>query len=366
LCVDDFGVKYYSKADGQHLLDSLSENYTHTVDWQGQNFCGLRIEWNYEENYVDISMPNYIKEVLHRFNHPSPTSPQYSPHEHTPIQYGNKKRQYALEPDTSPLLDEKGIKFVQQVTGSLLYYARAIDGTMLPALNTIGTQQAKPTKKTMQKCLRLLDYAATYPNGSLRYHASAMLLHVDSDAAYLVLPNARSRIAGYYYLSGENSTSNNLNGPILIECKTIRNVVASAAEAEIGGLFHNAQISIPIRVLLTALGHPQPPTPIKTDNATAHGFIYDNINLKKSKSWDMKYFWLRDRKEQRQFKFTWDYGDQNEGDYFTKHHATIYHRDMRPRYIHDVVQHLCNKVTSICNKYNTEIKSSQVRGCVDP
>ena len=48
LCVDDFGVKYYSKADAQHLLDSLSENYTHTVDWQGQNFCGLRLEWNYE------------------------------------------------------------------------------------------------------------------------------------------------------------------------------------------------------------------------------------------------------------------------------------------------------------------------------
>lgn len=90
LCVDDFGVKYYSKADAQHLLDSLSEKYTHTVDWQGQNFCGLRLEWNYVKNYVDVWMPNYIKEVLHRFKHPSPPSPQYSPHEHTPIQYGNK------------------------------------------------------------------------------------------------------------------------------------------------------------------------------------------------------------------------------------------------------------------------------------
>ena len=163
-----------------------------------------------------------------------------------------------MTPDTSSLLDEHGIKYVQQVTGSLLYYARAIDGTMLPALNTIGTQQAKPTKKTMQKCLRLLDYAATYPYGSLRYYASDMVLHVDSDAAYLVMQEALSRISGYYHLSDKPPTVGKipLNGPVLIECKTLRNVVASAAEAEIGGLFHNAQISIPIRVMLEALGHP--------------------------------------------------------------------------------------------------------------
>ena len=60
----------------------------------------------------------------------------------------------------------------------------------------------------------------------------------------------------------------------------MRHVVASDTEAEIRGLFHNSQTSIPIRVILEALGHPQPPTPIKTDNATAHGFIYNNINLK--------------------------------------------------------------------------------------
>ena len=310
----------------------------------------------------------FIKGILLRFKHSSPVAPQYSPHEHTPIQYGNKKRQYALTPDTSSLLDEHGIKYVQHVTGSLLYYARAIDGTMLPALNTIGTQQAKPTKKTMQKCLRLLDYAATYPYGSLRYYASDMVLHVDSDAAYLVMQEALSRIAGYYHLSDKPPTVGKipLNGPVLIECKTLRNVVASAAEAEIGGLFHNAQISIPLRVIIEALGHPQPSTLIKTDNATAHGFIYDNINLKKSKSWEMRYYWLRDRKEQGQFNFIWDYGDQNDGDYFTKHHATIYHWEMRPHYIKDIVNKVTKNLEQICSQYTPEIMISQLRGCVDP
>ena len=86
----------------------------------------------------------------------------------------------------------------------------------------------------------------------------------------------------------KKTCSPKINGPILTECNTIKNVVVSAAEVEICGFLHNAQISIPIRFILNVLGHPQPPTPIKTDNSTIPYFIYDNINLKKAKSWDMK------------------------------------------------------------------------------
>ena len=46
-------------------------------------------------------------------------------------------------------------------------------------------------------------------------------------------------------------------------------MVASAAEAEVGGIFHNAQTGILVRRILHHLGHPQPPTPLKTDNTTA-------------------------------------------------------------------------------------------------
>ena len=81
--------------------------------------------------------------------------------------------------------------------GSFLYYARALDLTMLPALNEIASQQAKPTINIKSKCKRLMDYAATYPDVYIRYYASDMVLHVDSDAAYLVTPKAKSRIAGF-------------------------------------------------------------------------------------------------------------------------------------------------------------------------
>ena len=235
------------------------------------------------------------------------------------------------------MLNPKDTKFIQSVTGSFLYYGRALDNTILPALNEIASEQAQPTQKTMEKAQRLMDYVHTYPNAYIRFHASDMILNIDSDAAYLVAPKARSRVAGYYHLSSNPLISKHptLNGAILVECKTLRHVVSSAAEAETGGVFHNAQVAIPIRILLQILGHPQPPTPIKTDNATTNGFIHDNIHQKRSKSWDMRYYWLRDRLAQQQFHFFWDKGTNNNADYHTKHHPTKHHRVMRPRYVLD-------------------------------
>ena len=222
---------------------------------------------------------------------------------------------------------------------------------MLPALNDTSSQQAQPTENTRAKTQKLMDYAATYPDAYIRYYASDMILHVDSDAAYLVLPKARSRIAGYYYFSKPNGQ---LNGPVHIECRTIEHVVASAVEAETSGTFHNGQTTLPFRIILIAIEHPQPPTPIKTDNTTAHGFIYDNIQLKRSKSWDMRYYWLRDKRTHGKFKLFWEKGTSNEADYFTKHHPTIYHRQMRPRYIKDKIEHAINSMASV------------LRGCIIP
>ena len=136
----------------------------------------------------------------------------------------------------------------------------------------------------------------------------------------------------------------------MVECKTLRHVVSSEAEAEIGGIFHNAQVAIPIRTLLRKLNHPQPPTLIKTDNARACGFIHDNIHQKRSKSWDMRYYWLRDRLAQQQFNFYWDKGSKTYADYHTKYHAMKHHRIMRPKYVHaklfTMIDHNINTILS--------------------
>ena len=91
----------------------------------------------------------------------------------------------APDPNSSELLDQQGIKFIQTVVGIFLYYVRALDPTMLRALNEISCVQARSTKDTMAKAKWFLDYAATYPNAIIRCHASKMFLHID------LLPNTQ-------------------------------------------------------------------------------------------------------------------------------------------------------------------------------
>ena len=339
LCVDDFGIKYYSKADLDHLLKTLGQHYQYSVDITGTDFCGLHYVWNYAERYVDVSLPLYIQKALKRFNHKPKNGPQYAPHHHIPVRYSQKgERQYATQDDNSPPLSPKDAKWVQSVIGSFLYYCRALDCTIATTLNDLARQQSKPTTNTRSKCHRLMDYLATYPNAYIRYHASDMILHIDSDAAYLVLPEAKSRIAGFYQLTNtaRPNTPSFTNGPLLVECKTLRHVVSSAAEAETSALYHNAQNAIHIRRLLHQLGHPQPPTPIKVDNSTTAGFVHKNINQRRSKSWDMRFHWLRDKATQRQIRVFWDSGKNNLADYPTKHHTAPHHKKVRPYYIRDM------------------------------
>ena len=331
LCVDDFGIKYYSKEDADHLLHALQANYKVTTDWKGEHYCGLTLKWNYEDGYVDVSMPGYIEKIILKYFGNQPHLPTKTPYKYnTPFYDGGT--QYVKDSDTSEALNKENTTRIQAILGSLLYYARAIEHPMLPALNELATEQAKPTQNTRKKVNQLLQYAATYPNSVIRFKASDMILHVDSDAAYLVLPNARSRIAGYYYFSDIGATYH--NAPFLILCKTLKHVVTSAAEAETGGLFLNAQEIISLRYILTALGHPQPPTPLKTDNSTTNGYVHNNIKIKKAKAWDMRFNWLREKVAQNNLRIFWASGTENFADYFTKHFPTKYHEQKRSLLFH--------------------------------
>ena len=62
----------------------------------------------------------------------------------------------------------------------------------------------------------LMDYLHTHLNAKLRYFRSEIQLHVDSDAAYLVAPKTKSRVAGYFYV-GDKTSNSPLNAPIQVE-----------------------------------------------------------------------------------------------------------------------------------------------------
>ncbi len=88
-------------------------------------------------------------------------------------------------PDDTAMLDAKGIKRVQQIVGSILYYARAVNMTVLMALSSIAVEQMKATEKTMGRCVQMLDYLASNLEAKVRFHASDMIMNIHSDASYL-------------------------------------------------------------------------------------------------------------------------------------------------------------------------------------
>jgi Reverse transcriptase (RNA-dependent DNA polymerase) len=337
LVVDDFGIKYTDMVDADHLLHTLRQYYTISVDMTGSRYCGMTIAWDYTHRTCDISMPGYIARALERFQHPHPTRPQHSPHPWTKPVYG-KSPQLTPEIIHSPPLGPADKKRVQEVLGTLLYYARAVDSTLLAAISSLASQQTKGTQATMRSITQLLNYCATHPDAVIRFIASDMVLHVASDASYLTEDGAKSRAAGYHFLSAHPDKqlhTQPTNGAVTVFCQVLREVVSSAAEAELAGLFHNCREACALRITLAEMGHLQPATVIQTDNSTAAGIANDSVKQRRSKAIDMRFYWVRDRVRQGQFKIHWQKGCLNQADYFTKHHPPSHHQAIRSAYLHE-------------------------------
>jgi hypothetical protein len=92
--------------------------------------------------------------------------------------------------------------------------------------------------------------------------------------------------------------------------------MSSAADAKLGALFINAKTAVSMQRMLEELGHPQPQTPIQTDNATAHALLTNKILPKALKAMDMRFHWLRCRSAQDKYRFYWRPGTQNFADYW--------------------------------------------------
>lgn len=331
LVVDDFGVKFVGEKNVQHLIETVRRYYKCSCDWDGERYCGRTLKWDYEGRAVHISMPGYRSKALIRFNHPTPSKPQHQPYPHIKPNYG-AKTQHTTEEDTSPLLDKEGKRFIQEVCGTFLFYGRGVDGTILPALSALASQQSAPTENTKILTKLFLDHMATQEDAVLTYKASDMVLAIHSDASYLSEPKARSRAGGHMFMSADNDIPAN-NGAVLNISQIIRAVMSSAAEAELGALFINAKMAVAMRHTLEELGHPQPRTPIQTDNKTANDLLTNRIMPKALKAMDMRFNWLRCRDTQGQFRYYWRPGTQNLADYFTKHHPASHHKASRPVYL---------------------------------
>ncbi|GAX13378.1 hypothetical protein FisN_8Lu415 [Fistulifera solaris] len=208
----------------------------------------------------------------------------------------------------------------QLTTSTAGYHHANAAGTTIPAVipptATASTMTPRPMNpyEVVAEGGFCMYYCWTHGLGMNAEHTSKTCNHpahghvhtATLKSANLSVSEARSRVAGYY-----------------------------AAKAKLGALFLNAQNACPLRIALEEMGHPQPATPIQTDNSTAAGIVNDKVKQKLSKAMDMRFYWIRDRARKGQFHVYWKAGAGNKADYFTKLHATSHHRTMCPMYLHD-------------------------------
>jgi len=215
--------------------------------------------------------------------------------------------------DTSPQTSAERIQSIQDGVGTFAYYSRAVDPTMAATMSSIASRQSSATEKLEEEVKQLLDYCATHPNAGVRFVASDMIMALHSDASYLSEPEAKSRAAGHFYLGMKNDEAFD-NGAILTLSKIIKHVMSSASEAETAALFYNCKTATLLRVTLQEMGHPQPKTPVTTDNSTEQGLVNKTIVPNAEKSYDMRFNYLKCRQAQHQFDFIWRRGRNNKAD----------------------------------------------------
>ena len=147
-------------------------------------------------------MKGYNKIALKEFVHETPLKLVHGPTLHTPASCG-KQTQLAKHP-SERTNTEKQLCHHQEVCGKFLHASREVNNMMAHALNEARIIATPGNDLTAKELTILVDYIVTYPDAQLMFCASDMIMIVDSDAAHLVMSQARSRASGFFCLGNKN------------------------------------------------------------------------------------------------------------------------------------------------------------------
>lgn len=64
LVLDNFGVKYISEENKQHLIDALQSTYHIDINDSRDKYCSLNLIWDFFKQCVHVLMPGYVKQAL--------------------------------------------------------------------------------------------------------------------------------------------------------------------------------------------------------------------------------------------------------------------------------------------------------------
>jgi hypothetical protein len=141
----------------------------------------MNMDCEYAQRHIYISMLDYVSKARTCFRHHKP--PQHQPYPHVNPNYSTKA-QFTVSSDSLPALPKEGEKFIQEVLGTFLYYARCVDSTMLATLGSLATQQANPTKAQSSPTMR----ATWFLQATAARHSSLNQMHTAKQVVTFLCP----------------------------------------------------------------------------------------------------------------------------------------------------------------------------------
>ena len=162
LVVDDFAILWTKQKSIDHFITTLRQLYSVKINWEGTKYIGMNIDINRKERHVTLSMAGYIDKLLQEVR-PEGIKSAKTPAIYFPPNHKKPGAQTATI-DDSPAATEEQKKELQSIIGTLLYYSRTVDPSILTAVHELGSNQAKPTIMDMRKMERVLQYLSIHKN----------------------------------------------------------------------------------------------------------------------------------------------------------------------------------------------------------
>jgi hypothetical protein len=238
--------------------------------------------------------------------------------------------------DTSPAVSPSVDKEIGQILGCIGYYAQNQDATMLTVTNRC--KSSPRTEALAAQVEQLLEYASTHPNNEVVLRRSNMRLIAHSDGSHLSAPGARGVLGGIGFM-GNDDDDFTIYGMIYAFSRNTDCVTASTSETEYAAMYSNGQELHHSRDTLEFLGWNQAATTIVCDNECAMNLANNTIKIKRSKSVDTRFHWIRDRVKQGMFSIKWAPGHVNLADFFTKVIPSKEHQQRMWLYVQAPLKH---------------------------
>ena len=134
LIVDDFGIKYVGEDHATHHLTALQQNYTINVDWSRKLYWSITLQWYYKR-YFNAGIQKPIIKIQASLS--IETTRQ-------PFSCSSQKCGTIAWQPIHLMLNKVGHIKIQQIVGSILYYAYAVDLTLPTAPSSTAKKQPTP------------------------------------------------------------------------------------------------------------------------------------------------------------------------------------------------------------------------------